>query len=72
MIKGIWFSLLTPFNLALLAVAFAGNTFSQELPATDIWLVQIENGVPGKPVKINNGHGYNNQPHFSPPAKISP
>lgn len=52
-------------GLVTLALAYTGSTFSQVLPATDIWLASVENGVPQKPVKINTGNGYNNQPHFS-------
>ncbi|MFC1702263.1 hypothetical protein ACFL1J_05945 [Pseudomonadota bacterium] len=52
-------------SLTLFAMTIAGNAFAQALPATDLWLVKIENGVPGQPVKISEGNGYNNQPHFS-------
>lgn len=53
-------------SLAIFAMTFTGNIYAQALPATDLWLVKIENGVPGhQPVKINEGNGYNNQPHFS-------
>lgn len=53
-------------SLTLFAMTITGNTFAQGLPATDLWLVKIENGVPGhQPIKINEGDGYNNQPHFS-------
>ena len=52
--------------LTIFAMTFAGNIYAQALPANDLWLVKIENGVPGhQPVKINEGNGYNNQPHFS-------
>jgi len=53
------------FGLGILAVTTALNAFAQALPTTDIWLVGIENGTPGNPVKISDGSGYNNQPHFS-------
>ena len=52
-------------SLTLFAMTITGNAFAQALPATDLWLVKIENGVPGQPVKISEGNGYNNQPHFS-------
>ena len=53
-------------SLAIFAMTFTGNIYAQALPATDLWLVKIENGVPShQPVKINEGDGYNNQPHFS-------
>ena len=61
--------LLSP-GLAMLATIFAGNLFAQELPSTDIWLASISNGVPGEPVRINTGNGYNNQPHFSEDGSV--
>ena len=33
------------FSLALCAVMFTGNSFAQGLPATDLWLAKIVNGV---------------------------
>ena len=54
-----------PLGFALFAMTFGGNTFAQGLPATDLWLAKIVNGVPGEPVRISQGNGYNNQPHFS-------
>ena len=57
-------------GLALLSMVFSGNTFAQALPATDLWLAKIENNVPGDPVKISQGNGYNNQPHFSENGSI--
>ena len=56
---------ITTLGFALLATAIATNVLAQALPSTDIWLATIENGVPGDPVKISEGTGYNNQPHFS-------
>ena len=53
------------YTLSLLALLFAGNVYGQALPVTDIWLADLENGVPDKAVKISTGDGYNNQPHFS-------
>jgi len=52
-------------SLVILTMTFVGNAFAQELPETDLWLTKIENGIPGNPVKISTGNGYNNQPHFS-------
>jgi len=51
--------------LAVFAVSMSVNTFAQALPPTDLWLVQIDQGVPVTPVKISTNDGYNNQPHFS-------
>ena len=50
----------------LLALTMAAQVYGQGLPATDVWLVGIEDGLAGKPVRISDGDGYNNQPHFSP------
>ena len=57
-------------GLAMLAAIFAGSLSAQELPGTDIWLASISNGVPGEPVRINTGSGYNNQPHFSEDGSV--
>lgn len=57
-------------SLALLTLAFSNSSFAQGLPATDLWLAKIENGVPVDPVKINQGSGYNNQPHFSDDGSV--
>lgn len=57
-------------GLALLGMVFSGSSFAQALPATDLWLAEIENNVPGDPVKISQGDGYNNQPHFSENGSI--
>lgn len=57
-------------GLALLSTVLSGNTFAQSLPVTDLWLAKIENNVPGDPVKISQGNGYNNQPHFSENGSI--
>ncbi len=56
--------------LALFSMTFFSNAFAQGLPATDLWLAKIENGVPGEPVRISQGDGYNNQPHFSENGSI--
>ena len=63
--KILLFYSVTLLATALVAMMFSGNTFAQGLPATDLWLANIENNVPGNPVKISRGDGYNNQPHFS-------
>ena len=57
-------------SLVIMTVTFVGNAFAQELPLTDLWLAKIENGLPGNPVKISTGNGYNNQPHFSNDGSI--
>ena len=57
-------------GLLVLASIFVGNTFAQALPATDVWLARIINGLPVSPVKISKGEGYNNQPHFSEDGSI--
>ena len=49
----------------ILALAITGHVFAQGLPGTDLWLVNIEDGVIGQPTRISDGDGYNNQPHFS-------
>ena len=49
----------------LIAMVFSVSACAQGLPATDLWLAKIDAGVPGQPVKISQGSGYNNQPHFS-------
>jgi len=49
----------------LLLLLFTQKVFAQGLPQTDIWLANINNGLPGNVVKINPTTGYNNQPHFS-------
>ena len=49
----------------ILALTVTANVYAQGLPTTDIWLAGIENGLPAMPVRISDGDGYNNQPHFS-------
>ena len=60
----------TLLGLFVATMAQTGNTFAQDLPATELWLAGIENGVPIKPVKISKGDGYNNQPHFSDDGSV--
>ena len=43
----------------------ASPLYAQGLPGNDVWLLSITEGIPGKPVKISTGDGYNNQAHFS-------
>jgi len=50
---------------AIVAVITTGNVFAQGLPQTDIWLVDLNEDLPGQPHKVNTSTGYNNQPHFS-------
>jgi len=57
-------------GLSLFAMTFSTLTCAQSLPATDLWLAKITMGIPGQPVKINQGDGYNNQPHFSENGSI--
>ena len=61
---------LITFSLGTLAMTTALSALAQALPTTDVWLVGIENGMPGNPVKISDGSGYNNQPHFSADGSI--
>jgi hypothetical protein len=56
--------------IALLFSFFGQPVFAQGLPQTDIWLASIDNGLPGKVVKINPTTGYNNQPHFSDDGSV--
>ena len=54
------------FVIALvLTMAVSGNVLAQGLPQTDIWIANLDNGVPAEAIKINPASGYNNQPHFS-------
>jgi len=57
--------LAAPLGLVMLALVFSSNVSAQGLPATDLWLADIVDGVPGQPIKISQGVGYNNQPHLS-------
>jgi len=50
---------------AIFAVTFTIDATAQGFPATDLWLADIVDGIPGQPIRINQGAGYNNQPHFS-------
>ena len=54
----------------LVAMVFSVSASAQGLPATDLWLAKIDAGVPGQPVKISQGIGYNNQPHFSADGSV--
>ena len=68
--KTLPFHHIIPLGLSLIAMAFSITTFAQGLPATDLWLAKIENGIPTAPAKINQGSGYNNQPHFSDDGSV--
>lgn len=70
MIKPPTFQCAISLGFSLFALTFSTITCAQDLPATDLWLAKIINGVPGKPVKISQGEGYNNQPHFSVSGSI--
>ena len=70
MSKTLSFYFVIMLGMALFSMVFSGNTFAQALPATDLWLAKIENNLPGDPVKISQGNGYNNQPHFSENGSI--
>ena len=63
--KALPFHHVIPLGLTLVAMVFSHSTFAQGLPATDLWLAKIENGIPGAPAKISQRSGYNNQHHFS-------
>ena len=52
-------------SVVVFFVLFTEQVFAQALPQTDIWLAPVNEGLPGRPVKINATTGYNNQPHFS-------
>lgn len=55
---------------AIFTLSLCGNLFAQDLPQTDIWLADLDQGAPGAAVKINPTAGYNNQPHFSVDGNI--
>jgi len=55
---------------AVMAMALSINAIAQGFPATDLWLSDIVDGVPGQPARISQGAGYNNQPHFSGDGKV--
>ena len=57
-------------GLLLIAIVFGNTTQAQGLPETDVWLVKIEQGITDKPLKISDGSGYNNQPHFSADGSV--
>ena len=65
MTKTPWLYVASALCLALFSVAFCSQVIAQGLPATDLWLAKIDSAIPGDPVKISHGDGYNNQPHFS-------
>ena len=46
------------------------NLVAQNLPITQVWLLEIENGVPTNPKLISASERYNNQPMFSPDSKV--
>jgi hypothetical protein len=57
------------FIPGLITLLFCGFLQSpataQELPASQVWLAPLAEGLPGQPRLISNGGGYNNQPAFS-------
>jgi len=57
-------------GLVLIAIVFGNTTYAQGLPETDVWLVKIEKGITDKPLKLSDGNGYNNQPHFSADGSV--
>jgi hypothetical protein len=61
---------LTSSMAALFSICMCANSLAQDLPQTDIWLADINQGTTGNPVKINPTTGYNNQPHFSVDGSI--
>jgi len=56
---------------SLIAVSFLScpGAVAQGLPVTQVWLAEIESGVPGEPRLISAASGYNNQPMFSADGK---
>lgn len=60
----------TAVTALLLTLAMTANAVAQGLPGTDIWLADIENGLPAMPIRISDGGGYNNQPHFSADGQV--
>src|SRR5690554_5612040 len=56
-----------PLLLATLGLALmvGGSVLAQELPQTNIWLINLEQNPPSEPIKVNPSPGYNNQAHFS-------
>ena len=50
---------------ALAGLAYMAPLAAQELPASRVWLVPLDEGMPGKPVMVSPAAGYNNQPAFS-------
>ncbi len=54
-----------------MVAAFAGaDALAQELPATQVWLAKIVDGLPAEPVPISSSDRYNNQPMFSPDGRF--
>ena len=51
-------SLVLPFELS-----------AQDIPATEVWLAEIQYNVPARLKKVSNSTGYNNQPMFSPDSR---
>ena len=70
MIKTYSSRLATRLGPVMIALVFSSNVFAQGLPATDLWLADIVDGVPAQPVKISQSAGYNNQPHFSKDGSV--
>ena len=70
MVKTPMLSIASSLCLAMISMTFCVQAFAQGLPATDLWLAKIDNAIPGDPVKISLGDGYNNQPHFSEDGSV--
>jgi len=60
-------------KLILLAVVLgllvSGKSPAQDLPETQIWMLDLEEGIPMNARQISGGRGYRNQPWFSPDGK---
>ena len=57
-------------HLIIVAALAGSDALGQELPATQIWLARIVEGLPVEPVLISASDRYNNQPVFSPDGRF--
>lgn len=56
---------LTRVGVALAAMGGQIHSLAQDLPATQVWLAPLSDGVPGRPIRVSAASRYNNQPQFS-------